>query len=125
MCWYFYIGSIDFMLKSKTFLDYAKLFSPIYKKNDKKNDKIILKHFYLLKVYKVKKSYHLICAKYKKPEKAKISYIFEKALGVLLFAKGPKMKLKKYLRRRINWDIRNSRFNWKYMITLKIWFKKI
>ena len=73
----------------------------------------------------MKKSYHLICAKYKKSEKAKISYIFEKALGVLLFAKSPKMKIKKYLRRRINWDIRNSRFNWKYIINLKIWLKKI
>ena len=50
----------------------------------------------------MKKSYHLICAKYKKSEKAKISYIFVKALGVLLFAKSPKMKIKKYLRRRIN-----------------------
>ena len=36
------IGFIDFMLKSKSLLDYASLFSP----NDyEKNDKIILKYF--------------------------------------------------------------------------------
>ena len=42
MCRYFCIGFIDFMLKGKSLLDYANLFSP----NDyEKNDKIILKYF--------------------------------------------------------------------------------
>ena len=42
MCGYLCIGFIDFMLKSESFLDYKKLFSP----NDyEKNDKIILKYF--------------------------------------------------------------------------------
>ena len=42
MCGYFCIGFIDFMLKGKSLLDYANLFSP----NDyEKNDKIILKYF--------------------------------------------------------------------------------
>ena len=42
MCGYFYIGFIDFMLKSKSLLDYTNLFSPnIYEKNDK----IMLKYF--------------------------------------------------------------------------------
>ena len=42
MCEYFCIGFIDFMLKSKSLLDYTNLFSP----NDyQKNDKIILKYF--------------------------------------------------------------------------------
>ena len=42
MCRYFCIGFIDFILKSKSLLDYANLFSP----NDyEKNDKIILKYF--------------------------------------------------------------------------------
>ena len=42
MCRYFCIGFIDFMLKVKSLLDYANLFSP----NDyEKNDKIILKYF--------------------------------------------------------------------------------
>ena len=34
------------------------------------------------------------------------------------------MKMKKYIRRRFNWDIKNSWFNWKYRITLNIWQKK-
>ena len=39
---YFYIGFIDFVLKSKSLLDYANSFPP----NDyEKNDKIILKYF--------------------------------------------------------------------------------
>ena len=42
MCGYFCIGFIDFMLKSKSLLDYTNLFSPnIYEKNDK----IMLKYF--------------------------------------------------------------------------------
>ena len=42
MCGYFCIRFIDFILKSKSLLDYANLFSP----NDyEKNDKIILKIF--------------------------------------------------------------------------------
>ena len=42
MCGYFSIGFIDFMLKSKSLLDNANLFSP----NDyEKNDNIILKYF--------------------------------------------------------------------------------
>ena len=41
MCGYFCIGLIYFMLKSKCLLDYKKLFSPNYEKNDK----IILKYF--------------------------------------------------------------------------------
>ena len=41
-CEYFCIGFIDFMLKSKSLLEYTKLFSP----NDYiKNDKTILKYF--------------------------------------------------------------------------------
>ena len=42
MCWYFYIGFIDFMLKGKSLLVYRNLFSPNYYE---KNDKIILKYF--------------------------------------------------------------------------------
>ena len=35
MCGYFFIGFIDFMLKSKSLLDYRNLFSPNdYEKND-------------------------------------------------------------------------------------------
>ena len=43
MCGYFCIGSIDFMLKGKSMLDYTNSFSP----NDyEKNDKIIKKIFF-------------------------------------------------------------------------------
>ena len=42
MCGYFYIGFIDFMLKDKSLLEYANLFSP---NKYKRNDKIILKYF--------------------------------------------------------------------------------
>ena len=46
MCGYFGIEFIDFILKCKSLLDYTNLLSP----NDyKKNDKIILKYFQLLK----------------------------------------------------------------------------
>ena len=42
MCGYFCIGSIDFMLKGKSLLEYTNLFSP---NEDKKNHKTILKYF--------------------------------------------------------------------------------
>ena len=42
MCGYFCTGFIDFMLKGKSLLDYAYLFSP---NEYEKNDKIILKCF--------------------------------------------------------------------------------
>ena len=42
MCGYFCIRFVDFILKSKSLLDYTILFSP----NDyEKNDKVILKYF--------------------------------------------------------------------------------
>ena len=42
MCGYFCIGFIDFILKSKSLLEYTNLFST---SKYKKNDKIILKYF--------------------------------------------------------------------------------
>ena len=46
MCGYFLIGFIDFMLKSKSLLEYTNLFCP----NDcEKDDKIVPKYFYQLK----------------------------------------------------------------------------
>ena len=42
MCRYFCIGFTDFMLKSKSLLEYTNLFSP---NEYKKIDKIILKYF--------------------------------------------------------------------------------
>ena len=42
MCGYLGIGFTDFMLKGKSLLDYANLFSP---NNYERNDKILLKSF--------------------------------------------------------------------------------
>ena len=42
MCGYFCIGYINFILKGRSLLEYANLFSP---SNYEKNDKIILKYF--------------------------------------------------------------------------------
>ena len=42
MCGYFCIGFNDFLLKGKSLLDYAHLFSPT---DYEKNDKIMLKYF--------------------------------------------------------------------------------
>ena len=42
MCGYFCVGFIDFMLKSKSLLDYTSLVPP---NEYEKNDKIILKYF--------------------------------------------------------------------------------
>ena len=58
---YFCIGFIELMLKSKTLLEYTKLFSPNLQK-------------------KTKKLYCIICGKYRKYEKPKISYLLEKRL---------------------------------------------
>ena len=70
MCGYFCIGFIDFIIKDKSLLDYTNLFSP----NDyEKNYKI----FSVTK--KMKKLYCIICDKYRKYEKPKISYL-EKTL---------------------------------------------
>ena len=51
MCGYFCIGSIDFMLKGKSMLDYTNSFSP----NDyEKNDKMIKKFFFWIEFKKVR-----------------------------------------------------------------------
>ena len=46
ICGYFFIVFIDFMLKGKSLLQHTNLFSPT---DYKKNGKIILKYFQLLK----------------------------------------------------------------------------
>ena len=59
MCGNFWIGFIDFILKGKSFI------MQIYYE---KNDKITLKYF----------QYCVICGRYRKSEKPKISYLLEK-----------------------------------------------
>ena len=65
-----------------------------------------------------------ICDKYKKFKNRKTSYIFWKTF-FLLTTVSAIMKMKNIWRRRINWDIEDSWFNLKYIITLKKWFKKL
>ena len=48
----------------------------------------------------MKKLYCVICGKYRKFEKPKISYILEKHYFFLLFVVNVKMKMKKYLKKR-------------------------
>ena len=85
---YFCIAFIDFMLKGKSLLDYTNLFSP----NDyETNDKI----FSITK--KIKKSYCVICGKYRKFEKPKISYLLEKTLVISIICSKYKNKEEKIL----------------------------
>ena len=73
MCGYFCIGFIDFLCKGKSLPDYRNLFSPNGYNN---NDKIIL-------TKKMEKLYCcFICRKYRKFEKRKISYLFEKTFAL-------------------------------------------
>ena len=75
MFWYFCIGFIHFMLKGKSLPDCTNSFSC----NDcEKNDKITLKYFQDLKRWK--KLYCVICCKYRKVEKPKISCFLERTL---------------------------------------------
>ena len=79
MCGYFCIGFIDFILKSKSLLEYENLFSP---NAYEKNNKIVLKF------------YSVICSKYRKFESPKISDLLEKTLVLSLYAVSVKIKIK-------------------------------
>ena len=77
---YFCIWFIDFMLKSKSFLDYTNLLSPNdYGKNVKNNTKIFSITKKIISYYK--KLYYIICGNYREFEKPKISYILEKNIS--------------------------------------------
>ena len=84
MCGCFCIGFIYFMLKGKSLLEYTNLFSS----NDyEKNDKIIFTKIFLI-TKKMKKTYCVICSKYRKFEKPKILYFLEKTLVLsIIFCK--------------------------------------
>ena len=66
--------------------------------------------------------YCVICGKYRKFEKSEISYLLEKILVLSADCKNGDEKI--FKRRKINWNIQNFWFDWKYIITLKIWVKK-
>ena len=78
ICGYFCIEFIDFMFKDKSVLDYIDLFSP---DDYEKNGKMVLKCFQLFSTRKMKKLYCVICHKYRKFEKPKISYLLEKSIS--------------------------------------------
>ena len=58
-------------------------------------------------------------------EKLKTSYVLEKTLFLSIICISVKMKMKNIQNRRINGDVKNSWFKWKYIITLKIWVKNL
>ena len=76
----------------------------------------------------MKTLYCVICRKYRKLEKSTISYLLEKALVLsIICSKCKTEEGKQFLRKnnqRINWDIIDSWFNWKYIIIFKIWLKR-
>ena len=78
MCGYFFIEFIDFMFKDKSVLDYIDLFSP---DDYEKNGKMVLKCFQLFSTKKMKKLSCVICHKYRKFEKPKLSYLLEKSIS--------------------------------------------
>ena len=88
--------------------------------------KIMIKYSKIFSITKkMKKLYCVACNKYRKFEKPKISYVLEKTLVLSIICKKcKKWRWKIILRRRINWEIKNSWFNLKYSITFKIWQKK-
>ena len=92
MCGYFCIEFIDFLLKGKSLSDYKNFFSPNGYKN---NDKIIL-------TKKMENLYcSFICRKYRNLENLKHHTSLEKNLSFLLFAVSERMKMKKYLKKKI------------------------
>ena len=84
MCGWFWIGFIDFLLKSKGLLDYTNWWN---------NTKI----FSITK--KMEKLYCVICDKCRKFEKPKISYLLEKKKFFLVFALSARLKVKNYLKK--------------------------
>ena len=72
----------------------------------------------------MKKLYCVICGKFRNVEKLKIPYLLEKTLVLSIICSKCENEDEKLFKRRQNWDIKDSWFNWKYKITLKIWLKK-
>ena len=97
MCGYFCIEFIDFMLKSKSFLEYTNLFSG---SKYEKNNKIILHYFQkILKKLKLKKSIVLFVLNIKKLKTLKY-HAFLKKHYFLLFVVGVEIKMKRYLKKK-------------------------
>ena len=92
---YFCIGFIDFTLKGISLLYCTSWFSP----NDyEKNNKLIFSI-----TNRMKKSYYVICSKYRKFEKPKISYLLEKTLVLSIICSKCKNEDEKWLKRKNQW----------------------
>ena len=97
MCGYFCIEFIDFMLKSKSFLEYTNLFSG---SKYEKNNKIILHYFQkILKKLKLKKSIVLFVLNIEKLKTLKY-HAFLKKHCFLLFVESVEVKMKGYLKKK-------------------------
>ena len=90
---YFWIGCIDFMLKSKSLLEYTYLFSPT---EYKKNDKIIKNSFCFLKKLRWQKSIVLSAKSTKNFKSLKYHIIFIKHYFFLVFVLSVEVKMNKY-----------------------------
>ena len=65
--------------------------------------------------------YFITCGKYRNFEQTKIPYVLKKALALSVICSKCKNEDEKiFKKKRINYDIKNSWFNLKYIITLKI-----
>ena len=96
-CGYLCIEFIDFMLKSKNFLEYTNLFSG---SKYEKNNKIILHYFQkILKKLKLKKSIVLFVLNIKKLRTLKY-HAFLKKHCFLLFLVSVEIKMKRYLKKK-------------------------
>ena len=74
----------------------------------------------------MKKLYCVLCGKYRKFEKPKISYVLEKTLVFSIICSKCKNEDEKIFKEEDSIQIlQNAWFNSKYIITLKIWLKKI
>ena len=81
MSGYFCIRFIDFMLKSKSLIDYTDSFLLMIMK-------IMIKYSKIFSITKkMKKLYCVACNKYRKFEKPKISYVLEKTLVLSIICK--------------------------------------
>ena len=87
MCGYVCIAFIDFMLKVKSFPNYTNLFPPNSYWNDSTGIFSITK--------KMKKLYCVVCGRYRKSEKPKISYLLEKTLALYIICSKCKNEDKK------------------------------
>ena len=91
ICGYFRIGFIDFMLKSKSLLDYTNCFLLIIMRRI-----IFTKIFSITK--KMKKLYCVNCGKYRKFEKLQMSYLLEKILVLSIICSKCKNDYEKFFK---------------------------